>query len=119
MGGERTSSSRVREHIAIELGSRHRRYRDPEEPRAPRYCNPPLHTAPWPTPSKLTKVAAGIGQFTIVDNAVVNEADLGVNFFLDESCVGKSRARCCTELLVELNPEVQGDWFPKVEVRII
>lgn len=61
----------------------------------------------------------GIGQFTIVDNSVVNEADLGVNFFLDDSCLGKSRAQCCAELLLELNPEVQGDWFPKKEVRVI
>ncbi|KAK1766769.1 hypothetical protein QBC33DRAFT_540171 [Phialemonium atrogriseum] len=60
-------------------------------------------------------VLPGIGQFTIVDNSVVNEADLGVNFFLDDSCLGKSRAQCCAELLLELNPEVQGDWFPKKE----
>jgi NEDD8-activating enzyme E1 regulatory subunit len=43
----------------------------------------------------------------------VRESDLGVNFFLDESCLGRSRAECCTELLLELNPEVEGDWYPK------
>ncbi|KAK0370376.1 ThiF family protein [Colletotrichum limetticola] len=58
-------------------------------------------------------VLPGIGKFTIADDAVVNEADLGVNFFLDESHLGKSRAQSCTELLLELNPEVQGDWYPK------
>lgn len=57
--------------------------------------------------------AAGIGSFTIVDDATVTEADLGVNFFLDENCLGKPRAQGCTELLLELNPEVQGDWLPK------
>lgn len=60
----------------------------------------------------------GIGKFTVIDDAVVNEADLGVNFFLDEDSLGKSRAQICTELLLELNPEVQGDWFPKTQVRI-
>ncbi|CAN8102803.1 unnamed protein product [Discula destructiva] len=60
-------------------------------------------------------VLPGIGQFTIVDDATVNEADLGVNFFLDEDSLGKSRAQSCTELLLELNPEVQGNWFPKNE----
>ncbi|KAH8808914.1 hypothetical protein F5884DRAFT_845236 [Xylogone sp. PMI_703] len=58
-------------------------------------------------------VLPGIGRFTIADEATVNEADLGVNFFLDESSLGNSRAKCCTELLVEMNPDVTGDWYPK------
>lgn len=58
----------------------------------------------------------GIGKFTIADSATVKEADLGVNFFLDKSCLGKPRSECCTKLLQELNPEVEGDWFPKQEV---
>lgn len=73
------------------------------------HCNSHTHC------SKLTFL--GIGNFTIADDAVVNEADLGVNFFLDESHLGKSRAQSCTELLLELNPEVQGDWYPKTSVR--
>ncbi|KAI1823588.1 hypothetical protein F4861DRAFT_549590 [Xylaria intraflava] len=60
-------------------------------------------------------VLPGIGKFVIADGAIVNEADLGVNFFLDESCLGRSRSACCTKLLLELNPEVQGDWYPKNE----
>jgi amyloid beta precursor protein binding protein 1 len=59
---------------------------------------------------------SGIGKFTIADKAIVSEADLGVNFFLDEDCLGKSRAKCCAELLQELNPDVEGDYFPKTEV---
>lgn len=51
-----------------------------------------------------------------MDNTVVSEPDLGVNFFLDEDSLGKMRAQCSTELLLELNPEVQGDWYPKSEV---
>jgi len=58
-------------------------------------------------------VLPGIGSFTIADEAVVQDSDLGINFFLDESCRGKSRAQCCAGLLMELNPDVQGDWWPK------
>lgn len=48
---------------------------------------------------------------------MVSEADLGVNFFLDESCLGLPRAECCAERLLELNPEVKGDWYPKSRPR--
>jgi NEDD8-activating enzyme E1 regulatory subunit len=59
----------------------------------------------------------GIGRFAIYDEATVDEADLGVNFFVDQSCLGKSRAQCVTSLLCELNPEVEGAWYPNAEVR--
>ncbi|TVY24558.1 NEDD8-activating enzyme E1 regulatory subunit [Lachnellula hyalina] len=58
-------------------------------------------------------VLPGIGKFTIADNATVKHADLGVNFFLDEDCLGKPRSECCVKLLQELNPDVKGDWFPR------
>ncbi|KAI4603697.1 hypothetical protein KJ359_003514 [Pestalotiopsis sp. 9143b] len=58
-------------------------------------------------------VLPGIGCYTIVDEKVVEESDLGVNFFVDEESLGKPRSQCCAELLQELNPEVQADWFPK------
>ena len=53
-------------------------------------------------------ILPGVGSFTIVDEAVVEESDLGVNFFLEEDSLGKSRAEECLRLLTELNPEVQG-----------
>lgn len=43
--------------------------------------------------------------------------DLGINFFLDESCLGMPRAECCAERLLELNPDVEGDWYPKSKPR--
>ncbi|KAF7542774.1 hypothetical protein G7Z17_g11283 [Cylindrodendrum hubeiense] len=58
-------------------------------------------------------VLPGIGKFTIADQATVRHEDLGVNFFLDESSLGELRAKACTNFLIELNPEVQGDWHPK------
>ncbi|KAK0120591.1 hypothetical protein ONS96_010795 [Cadophora gregata f. sp. sojae] len=56
-------------------------------------------------------VLPGIGKFTIADLANVGDADLGVNFFLDEGSLGMSRAKSCVKLLQELNPDVKGDWF--------
>jgi amyloid beta precursor protein binding protein 1 len=61
---------------------------------------------------ELTPHSQGIGRFAIYDEAQVEEADLGVNFFLDDSCLGKSRSQSLTELITELNPDVQGSWYP-------
>ncbi|KAK5082482.1 hypothetical protein LTR24_007980 [Lithohypha guttulata] len=66
-------------------------------------------------------ILPSIGHFTIADSAKVTEADLGVNFFLEESSLAKSRAEETTSFLQELNPDVQGhsikdplhDWLPK------
>ncbi|KXL49241.1 hypothetical protein M433DRAFT_132685 [Acidomyces richmondensis BFW] len=53
-------------------------------------------------------ILPGIGQFTILDAAIVNEADLGVNFFLDDASLGKFRATETVKMLMELNPSVKG-----------
>ena len=59
-------------------------------------------------------ILPGIGTFTIVDKAIVSEEDLGVNFFLEESSLGKSRAEECCRLLLELNPDAKGMVVQKV-----
>ncbi|KUJ06929.1 uncharacterized protein LY89DRAFT_726066 [Mollisia scopiformis] len=64
-------------------------------------------------------VLPGIGQFTIADANIVNESDLGVNFFLDEDSLGNSRAECCVKLLQELNPDVKGHWLPLQETHTV
>ncbi|KAK3991386.1 putative NEDD8-activating enzyme E1 regulatory subunit [Cladorrhinum sp. PSN332] len=64
-------------------------------------------------------VLPGIGSFAIYDDEAVTEADLGVNFFLDENYLGKSRSQGLTELLLELNPEVQGAWYPDEDVKTL
>ncbi|KAI5805112.1 hypothetical protein EDC01DRAFT_627005 [Geopyxis carbonaria] len=53
-------------------------------------------------------VLPGIGQFTIIDDRIVEEADLGTNFFLDEESLGKGRAERAATLLGELNPDTEG-----------
>jgi len=55
-------------------------------------------------------VLPGIGAFTVVDGAVVSEADAGNNFFVDDSCIGMPRAECVTKLLQELNEHVSGSF---------
>ncbi len=70
-----------------------------------------------PEPVLIYTPYSGIGRFAIYDEAVVDEADLGVNFFLDESSLGKPRSQCVTSLLLELNPEVEGAWYPNGQVR--
>lgn len=75
-----------------------------------------LVSLPLPSLPAPAKPSLGIGSFTIVDASIVQDPDLGVNFFLDDSCLGRSRAECCTKLLLELNPEVSGNWYPKNDV---
>eukprot|EP01133_Synstelium_polycarpum_P003777 gene3777-4356_t len=53
-------------------------------------------------------VLPGIGAFTVVDGNTVSATDLGNNFFLDQSCLGQSRALKVTEFLRELNDRVKG-----------
>lgn len=59
-------------------------------------------------------VLPGIGNFTIQDSAIVSEADLGVNFFLEEQQLGGYRAEHTCNLLKELNPDVDGHFITEV-----
>ncbi|XP_073257022.1 NEDD8-activating enzyme E1 regulatory subunit-like [Porites lutea] len=56
-------------------------------------------------------ILPGIGSFTIVDGEKVTGEDVGNNFFLTQDNVGKSRAECTTEFLLELNSDVSGDFI--------
>jgi len=55
-----------------------------------------------------------IGNFTIQDSAIVSEADLGVNFFLEDQHLGGYRAEHTCNLLKELNPDVDGHFVTEV-----
>lgn len=59
---------------------------------------------------------ADVGQFTILDPATVTEADLGANFFLDPTSLGKPRAQEVVRFLLELNSDVKGHSL--VQVRL-
>ncbi|KAL4752050.1 hypothetical protein BDW72DRAFT_78096 [Aspergillus terricola var. indicus] len=64
-------------------------------------------------------VLPGVGGFTIVDPAVVTEPDLGVNFFLENESLGRSRAEETCRLLKELNPDVEGSFRTKPITEIL
>ncbi|XP_033897685.2 NEDD8-activating enzyme E1 regulatory subunit-like [Acipenser ruthenus] len=55
-------------------------------------------------------VLPGIGAFTIVDENKVRGEDVGNNFFLTKSSIGRNRAQAATELLQELNSDVSGNF---------
>ena len=59
-------------------------------------------------------VLPGVGQFSILDSNIVSEADLGVNFFLEDESLGKFRAEETVKYLRELNPGVQGHALTEV-----
>jgi amyloid beta precursor protein binding protein 1 len=50
----------------------------------------------------------------VYDTSKVEEADLGVNFFLEVDQLGESRAKALAETLGELNPDVKGHWSDEV-----
>ncbi|BGP27169.1 NEDD8-activating enzyme E1 regulatory subunit [Rhodotorula toruloides] len=54
-------------------------------------------------------VLPGVGRFTVIDSTAVDESDLGANFFIDPSSVGKPRAEEVVKFLLELNGDVQGE----------
>nr|POE51828.1 nedd8-activating enzyme e1 regulatory subunit [Quercus suber] len=64
-------------------------------------------------------VLPGLGSFTIADSAVVTEADLGVNFFLDDASLNKFRAEETVKFLVELNPAVQGHSITEYSIILV
>ncbi|KAI4281293.1 MAG: hypothetical protein L6R35_005682 [Caloplaca aegaea] len=53
-------------------------------------------------------ILPGVGSFTIVDETDVVEEDLGINFFLTDNSLGRSRASETCKYLMELNPDVNG-----------
>jgi len=52
-------------------------------------------------------ILAGISSMTLYDPYEVNYYDLGGNFYLSESDIGKNRAKVCTDKLAELNQYVK------------
>jgi amyloid beta precursor protein binding protein 1 len=46
-----------------------------------------------------------IGHIVIVDDAKVTEADVGINFLVEEDCIGQNRADVVAKLLNEINPD--------------
>jgi amyloid beta precursor protein binding protein 1 len=58
-------------------------------------------------------VLSGVGEVTIVDDKKISSEDLKNNFFVDAGDVGKSRGEIVLKNLLELNPEVKGNFINK------
>lgn len=56
----------------------------------------------------------GIGSFTVVDEGRVEESDVQSNFFVTRKALGEFRAPVVTELLKDLNEDVQGHYVVQV-----
>ncbi|KAI9016001.1 hypothetical protein DFJ74DRAFT_679151 [Hyaloraphidium curvatum] len=78
-----------------------------------------IHGTATGTETLKNLVLPGIGAFTVLDGARVTPADVGNNFFLTPECVGKSRSKCVTELLCEMNSEVEGFFCEEDPVDLI
>ncbi|RDY07202.1 NEDD8-activating enzyme E1 regulatory subunit AXR1, partial [Mucuna pruriens] len=74
-----------------------------------------------PTGSETLKnlVLGGVGSITVVDGSKVEEGDLGNNFLVDESSLGKSRAKCVCSFLQELNDAVKAKFVEESPETLI
>ncbi|GLV33977.1 beta-Amyloid precursor protein binding protein 1 [Carabus blaptoides fortunei] len=64
-------------------------------------------------------VLPGIGAFTIIDGKKITEEDIGSNFFLENDSLGLSRAQVATQVLLELNPDVRGDYIDESPEQLL
>ncbi|XP_076766314.1 nedd8-activating enzyme E1 regulatory subunit APP-BP1 [Xylocopa sonorina] len=64
-------------------------------------------------------VLPGIGAFTIVDGKKVTSEDIEAIFFLETENIGKSRAQVATQMLLELNSDVRGDYIDEEPEQIL
>lgn len=74
-----------------------------------------------PTGSETLKnlVLGGIGSITVVDGSKVELGDLGNNFLVDESSLGKSKAKCVCSFLQELNDAVKAKYVEESPETLI
>ena len=67
-----------------------------------------LGTTPAATETLKNLVLPGIGHFLIVDDHIVNQRDLGNNFFVDSESVGKPQSEVVCQFMMEMNADVKG-----------
>ncbi|XP_038628682.1 NEDD8-activating enzyme E1 regulatory subunit [Tachyglossus aculeatus] len=64
-------------------------------------------------------ILPGIGSYTIIDGNQVSGEDVGNNFFLQRSSIGKNRAQAVMELLQELNSDVSGNFVEESPEKLL
>ena len=58
-------------------------------------------------------ILSGVGEVTIVDNIKISKEDTQTNFFVDADDIDKLRAEIVLKNLLELNPDVKGNFIDK------
>ena len=58
-------------------------------------------------------ILSGVGEVTIVDDTKISSEDLKNNFFVDSEDIGKLRGEIVLKNLLELNPDVKGNFINK------
>ena len=58
-------------------------------------------------------ILSGVGEVTIVDDAKITQEDLKNNFFVDADDINKLRGEIVLKNLLELNPDVKGNFINK------
>ena len=58
-------------------------------------------------------ILSGVGEVTIVDDTKIVDEDLKNNFFVDATDIGKLRGEIILKNLLELNPDVKGNFINK------
>ncbi|KAJ2449485.1 hypothetical protein EV183_004875 [Coemansia sp. RSA 2336] len=53
-------------------------------------------------------VLPGVGQFVVIDDALISDSDIRTNFFVRTADCGRSRAQVIVDNLCEMNPDVRG-----------
>lgn len=66
-----------------------------------------------PNGSEILKnlILPGLGSFTLIDSHIVSNEDVSCNFFLSKEDVGLNRGKVTCRRLLELNPDVQGEYI--------
>lgn len=56
-------------------------------------------------------ILPGIGSYVIIDDMYITEKDTKTTFFLDNDCIGETKASQMCKLLKELNEDVKGEYL--------
>ncbi|GAB2274896.1 NEDD8-activating enzyme E1 regulatory subunit axr1 [Dionaea muscipula] len=78
-----------------------------------------LNCGPTGAETMKNLVLGGIGSITVVDGSKVEVGDLGNNFMVDESSIGKSKAKCVCALLQDLNDAVKAKFIEEYPEKLI
>lgn len=78
-----------------------------------------LHASATGAETLKNLVLPGVQRVTVLDDALVTLADVTNNFFVTHAALGRSRAQVVSELLLEMNADVQGDFLQADPLQVL